>query len=51
LASYWGWGTLVVTALTPLQAVISPVAIVVAVVVSGAIGLGFGVVPAHSAAH
>jgi len=32
--------------LTPLQAVISPVAIVVAVVVSGAIGLGFGVVPA-----
>jgi len=34
----------VVTALTPLQAVISPVAIVVAVV--SAIGLGFGVVPA-----
>jgi len=31
----------VVTALTPLQAVISPVAIVVAVVVSGAIGLGW----------
>jgi putative ABC transport system permease protein len=43
-------GTLVVAALTPLQAVISPVAIVVAVVVSGAIGLGFGVVPARSAA-
>lgn len=43
-------GTLVVAALTPIEAVISPVAIVVAVGVSGAIGLGFGVVPARSAA-
>lgn len=43
-------GTLVVAALTPLEAVLSPVAIVVAVVVSGTIGLGFGVVPARSAA-
>lgn len=43
-------GTLVVAALTPLEAVISPVAIVVAVGVSAVIGLGFGVVPARSAA-
>jgi len=43
-------GTLVVAALTPLEAVISPVAIVAAVGVSAAIGLGFGVFPARSAA-
>lgn len=43
-------GTLMVAALTPLEAAISPGAIVVAVGVSGAIGLGFGVVPARSAA-
>jgi len=43
VGAHWWW------LLTPLQAVISPVAIVVAVVVSGAIGLA-GVVPARSAA-
>ncbi len=43
-------GTLLVAVFTPLQAVVSPAAIALAVGVSGAIGLGFGVVPARSAA-
>ncbi len=41
---------LLVGAVTPLQAAISPIAICVAVTVSGAIGLFFGVVPARRAA-
>jgi len=41
---------LLVGAVTPLQASISPIAICVAVTVSGAIGLFFGVVPARRAA-
>ncbi len=36
--------------ISPLSAVISPVAIIVAVTVSGAIGLFFGVIPARTAA-
>jgi putative ABC transport system permease protein len=43
-------GILLVGALTPLEASISPVAIAVAVGVSGGIGLFFGVVPARRAA-
>ncbi|MBD1809452.1 ABC transporter permease [Microcoleus sp. FACHB-SPT15] len=43
-------GVLLVGALTPLQAGVSPVAIVLAVGVSGGIGLFFGVVPAQRAA-
>lgn len=43
-------GTLLIAALTPLDAAINPVVIVLAVGVSGAIGLGFGVFPARSAA-
>ncbi|NMG19598.1 ABC transporter permease [Brasilonema bromeliae] len=43
-------GIMVVSALTPLKAGISPVAIAVAVGVSGGIGLFFGVVPARRAA-
>jgi putative ABC transport system permease protein len=43
-------GTFLVAALSPLDAVISPGVIVLAVGVSGAIGLGFGVIPARSAA-
>jgi putative ABC transport system permease protein len=43
-------GVLVVGALTPLQAGVSPVAIFLAVGVSGGIGLFFGVVPAQRAA-
>ncbi|MBD2104241.1 ABC transporter permease [Leptolyngbya sp. FACHB-261] len=43
-------GTLLVGTFTPLDAIISPAAIVLAVSVSGAIGLGFGVFPARSAA-
>jgi putative ABC transport system permease protein len=43
-------GILLVSATTPLQASISPGAIAVAVGVSGAIGLFFGVVPARRAA-
>ncbi len=43
-------GTFLVAALSPLDAVISPGVIVLAVGVSGAIGLGFGVFPARSAA-
>lgn len=43
-------GILLVAALTPLKAGISPVAIVLTVGVSGSIGLFFGVVPARRAA-
>lgn len=43
-------GTLILAALTPLEAAVSPIAIILAVGVSGAIGLGFGVVPARNAA-
>ncbi len=43
-------GILLVAALTPLEAGISPVAIAMAVGVSGGIGLFFGVVPARRAA-
>jgi putative ABC transport system permease protein len=43
-------GTVLFAALTPLEAIVSPVAIVIAVGVSGAIGLGFGVIPARNAA-
>ena len=43
-------GVVVVGALSPLQAVVSPLAVVVAVCVSGGIGLFFGVVPARRAA-
>ncbi len=43
-------GILIMAALTPLEAILSPVAIILAVGVSGAIGLGFGVIPARTAA-
>jgi putative ABC transport system permease protein len=43
-------GVMLVGALSPLEAGISPVAIAVAVGVSGGIGLFFGVVPARRAA-
>jgi putative ABC transport system permease protein len=43
-------GILVVGAVTPLQAGVSPLAIAIAVGVSGGIGLFFGVVPARRAA-
>jgi putative ABC transport system permease protein len=43
-------GVMIVGALTPLEAAISPVAIAMAVGVSGGIGLFFGVVPARRAA-
>jgi putative ABC transport system permease protein len=43
-------GVLLVGAVTPLQAGISPIAIAIAVGVSGGIGLFFGVVPARRAA-
>ena len=43
-------GILLVGNFTPLQAGISPVAIALAVSVSGAVGLFFGVVPARQAA-
>ncbi|WP_341525796.1 ABC transporter permease [Nostoc sp. UHCC 0302] len=43
-------GILLVAALSPLEAAISPVAIAMAVGVSGGIGLFFGVVPARRAA-
>lgn len=43
-------GVLLVGAVTPLKAGISPIAILVAVGVSGGIGLFFGVVPARQAA-
>ncbi len=43
-------GILLVAAFSPLQAVVSPVAITLAVTVSGTIGLVFGVVPARQAA-
>jgi putative ABC transport system permease protein len=41
---------LFVGAVTPLPAVVAPASIVLAVTVSGAIGLFFGVVPAKRAA-
>ena len=41
---------LLVGAVTPLPAVVAPISIVMAVTVSGAIGLFFGVVPAKRAA-
>lgn len=43
-------GILILAVLTPLEAIISPVAIILAAGVSGAIGLGFGVIPARNAA-
>jgi putative ABC transport system permease protein len=43
-------GVLLVGLLTPLPAVVAPMSIVLAVTVSGAIGLFFGVVPAQRAA-
>ncbi|MCX5963950.1 MAG: ABC transporter permease [Cyanobacteria bacterium] len=43
-------GILLVAAFSPLQAVVSPVAITLAVTVSGTIGLVFGVFPARQAA-
>ena len=43
-------GILIVGAVSPLSPAISPVAIVLAVGVSGAIGLSFGVFPARAAA-
>ena len=43
-------GILIMAVLTPLEAILSPAAIILAVGVSGAIGLGFGVVPARTAA-
>jgi len=43
-------GVLLVAAFTPLQASVSPVAIALAVGVSGSIGLFFGIVPAKQAA-
>ena len=43
-------GIIIVGAVSPLTPVVSPVAIVIAVGVSGAIGLSFGVFPARAAA-
>ena len=43
-------GTVIIAALSPLEAIVSSQAIVVAMTVSGAIGLIFGVVPARNAA-
>ena len=43
-------GVLLIGALTPFQAGVSPVAIALAVGVSGGIGIIFGVVPARRAA-
>ncbi len=43
-------GTMIVAALSPLEAIVSSQAIIVAMTVSGAIGLIFGVVPARNAA-
>lgn len=43
-------GILLVASFSPLQAVVSPIAISLAVTVSGTIGLVFGVVPARQAA-
>ncbi|MBC7822648.1 MAG: ABC transporter permease, partial [Candidatus Parcubacteria bacterium] len=43
-------GILLVGALSPLSASVSPVAIALAVSVSGSIGLIFGVIPARQAA-
>jgi putative ABC transport system permease protein len=43
-------GVVIVAAISPLQAIVSPTAIILAVGVSGSIGLGFGVIPARQAA-
>lgn len=43
-------GVVIVAAISPLEAIVSPAAIVLAVGVSGSIGLGFGVIPARQAA-
>ncbi|RMH63361.1 MAG: ABC transporter permease, partial [Cyanobacteria bacterium J003] len=43
-------GVMLVAILTPLQAGVAPVAVALAVGVSGSIGLFFGVVPAQRAA-
>lgn len=43
-------GVLLVGAFSPLKATVSPAAIIMAVSVSGGIGLGFGVLPARQAA-
>ncbi len=43
-------GVVVVAAFTPLQAIVSPASIILAVGVSGTIGLVFGVIPARQAA-
>ncbi|MBE9013194.1 ABC transporter permease [Pseudanabaenaceae cyanobacterium LEGE 13415] len=43
-------GVVIVAAFTPLEAIVAPAAIVLAVTVSGSIGLGFGVIPARQAA-
>jgi putative ABC transport system permease protein len=43
-------GVQLISSVSPLKAGVSPVAVVVAVGVSGAIGLFFGVVPARQAA-
>jgi putative ABC transport system permease protein len=43
-------GILLVATFSPLQAVVSPIAITLAVTVSGSIGLVFGVIPARQAA-
>lgn len=43
-------GIIIVAAVSPLAAIVSPAAIILAVGVSGSIGLGFGVIPARQAA-
>ncbi|BAU10760.1 hypothetical protein LEP3755_12520 [Leptolyngbya sp. NIES-3755] len=43
-------GVVIVAAVSPLEAIVSPAAIILAVGVSGSIGLGFGVIPARQAA-
>lgn len=43
-------GTFLVSLFSPIEAILSPVAIVVAFSISGAIGLGFSIYPARSAA-
>ncbi|BAS56981.1 ABC transporter permease [Leptolyngbya boryana CZ1] len=43
-------GVVLVAAFTPLEAIVAPAAIILAVGVSGSIGLGFGVIPARQAA-
>jgi putative ABC transport system permease protein len=43
-------GVILVAAFTPLEAIVAPAAILLAVSVSGSIGLAFGVIPARQAA-